>query len=209
MSQERSTRNRLLQEIRSQKTLELAAIDAMTQSAAELDQKIKALSTTIAPPDPEPAPKPAPAEKTQQPDKNTANTIFSKQKGLLIMPVSGKIVASFGQYKHPQYQVINFRSGIDIQVDKGAPVQAVFRGKVLFSDWFKGYGNMIIIDHGDNYYTVYAHLEETFKSKGDGVDAGEVIATTGDSGSMTGNKLYFEVRHRGKPLDPLQWLKKG
>ena len=68
---------------------------------------------------------------------------------------------------------------------------------------------MIIIDHGTNYYTVYAHLEETFKSKGDLVETGEVIATAGDTGSMTGSKLYFEVRHHGKPVNPLLWLKKG
>jgi septal ring factor EnvC (AmiA/AmiB activator) len=68
---------------------------------------------------------------------------------------------------------------------------------------------MMIIDHGENYYTVYGHLEEAFKSKGDRVDAEEVIATAGDSGSMTGSKLYFEVRHRGTPLDPLKWLKTG
>ena len=68
---------------------------------------------------------------------------------------------------------------------------------------------MIIIDHGSSYYTVYAHMEATFKFKGDEVDAGEVIATVGDTGSMTGAKLYFEVRHHGKPMNPLKWLKKG
>jgi septal ring factor EnvC (AmiA/AmiB activator) len=194
MSQERATRNRLLEEIRSQKDLELAAIDALTQSAEELDQKIKLLSTTM---------------DSGAADKNTAELLFSDQKGLLIMPVNGKITSLFGSYEHPQYHVTNFRSGIDIQVEKGEPVLAVFRGKVLYSDWFKGYGNMMIIDHGENYYTIYAHLEEAFKSKGDGVDAGEVIATAGDSGSMTGSKLYFEVRHRGTPLDPLKWIKTG
>ena len=68
---------------------------------------------------------------------------------------------------------------------------------------------MIIIDHGNNYYSIYAHLEETFKSKGDGVDTAEVIATAGDSGSMTGTKLYFEIRHHGNPVDPVEWLKTG
>jgi septal ring factor EnvC (AmiA/AmiB activator) len=194
MAQERATRNRLLEEIRSQKDLELAAIDALTQSAEELDQKIKVLSTTM---------------DSGAADKSAAELLFSDQKGLLIMPVNGKIISLFGPYEHPQYHVTNFRSGVDIQVEKGEPVLAVFRGKVLYSDWFKGYGNMLIIDHGENYYTVYAHLEEAFKSKGDGVDAGEVIATAGDSGSMTGSKLYFEVRHRETPLDPLKWLKTG
>ena len=92
---------------------------------------------------------------------------------------------------------------------KGEPIQAVYTGKILYADWFKGYGNMIILDHGDSYYTVYAHIEEVFKTAGDIVEAGEVMATVGDSGSMTGPKLYFEVRHHGKPLDPLQWLEGG
>jgi septal ring factor EnvC (AmiA/AmiB activator) len=67
---------------------------------------------------------------------------------------------------------------------------------------------MIIIDHGKNYYTVYAHLEEAFKAKGDAVETDEVIATVGDTGSMTGAKLYFEVRHHGKPINPIAWFKK-
>jgi septal ring factor EnvC (AmiA/AmiB activator) len=122
------------------------------------------------------------------------------------MPVKGKIVSLFGKFKNTRYQILNFRSGIEIQTDRGEPIAAVFAGKILYADWFKGYGNMIIIDHGENYYTVYAHIEEAFKSTGDDVDAGEVIATVGDTGSITGPKLYFEVRHHGKPLDPMQWL---
>jgi septal ring factor EnvC (AmiA/AmiB activator) len=104
---------------------------------------------------------------------------------------------------------MNFQSGIDIQAEKGAPVHAVCSGQVIYSSWFKGYGNMIIIDHGDHYYTLYAHLEELFKTNGDIVQAGEVIATVGDSGSMSGPGLHFEVRHHGKPVDPEKWLKKG
>jgi septal ring factor EnvC (AmiA/AmiB activator) len=93
--------------------------------------------------------------------------------------------------------------------DRGEPIQAVQSGIVLYSGWFKSYGNMIIIDHGTHYYTVYAHAEELFKSKGDPVEEGEVIATVGDTASMTGSNLYFELRHRGKSIDPLKWLKKA
>ncbi|MGW8301224.1 MAG: murein hydrolase activator EnvC family protein, partial [Desulfobacterales bacterium] len=125
------------------------------------------------------------------------------------MPVKGKIVSLFGKFKNTRYQVLNFRSGIEIQTERGEPITAVYSGKILYADWFKGYGNMIIIDHGENYYTVYAHIEEAFKSTGDDVEAGEVIATVGDTGSITGPKLYFEVRHHGKPLDPMQWLETG
>ena len=191
MSKERSTRTRLLADIRSQKALELAAIDALTQSSNELDRKINLLNTSTSP----------------AADKKTSRLPFSAHKGLLIRPVKGKIISLYGPYKNPKYNITNFRSGIDIAADSGAPVRSVFRGTVLFSSWFKTYGNMIIIDHGKNYYTVYAHLEEAFKAKGDGVEAGEVIATAGDTGSMTGAKLYFEVRHHGKPVNPIPWFK--
>jgi septal ring factor EnvC (AmiA/AmiB activator) len=194
MSLEQSRRSKLLADIRKQKSLELAAIDALARAAAALEGKIASLNAK---------------ELETTPDNNASQLLFSAHKGLLIMPVNGKITNLYGEYKNPKYNITNFRSGIDIKADQGEPIRSVFRGKVIFSEWFKGYGNMIIIDHGNSYYTVYAHLEETFKSKGDGVDAEEVIATLGDTGSMTGAKLYFEVRHHGKPLNPLNWLKKG
>lgn len=193
MLQERATRTKLLASIRNQKELELAAIDALTRAADDLERQIKLLSS----------------KKNESLPGHNAQLSFSAHKGLLIMPVKGKITNLFGPYKNPKYNVTNFRSGIDIEADKGEPIRSVFKGTVIFSDWFKGYGNMIIIDHGNSYYTVYAHLEETFKAKGDEVDTAEVIATMGDTGSMTGVKLYFEVRHHGKPMNPLTWLKKG
>ena len=184
----------MLADIRSQKALELAAIDALTQASNELDRKINLLNTRI---------------NRAAPDKNVSRLSFSAHKGLLIRPVKGKIITLYGPYKNPTYNITNFRSGIDIEADNGEPVRSVFKGKILYSSWFKTYGNMIIIDHGKNFYTVYAHLEEAFKAKGDAVGTGEVIATVGDTGSMTGAKLYFEVRHHGKPINPLPWLKKG
>jgi len=194
MSQERSTRTKLLADIRSQKALELAAIDALTQSSNELDRKINLLNTRI---------------NTPVEDVNPSQLPFSSHKGLLIRPVNGRIISLYGSYKNPRYNTTNFRSGIEIKADNGEPVRSVYAGKVLYSSWFKTYGNMIIIDHGKNYYTVYAHLEEIFKAKGDDVETGEVIATVGDTGSLTGTKLYFEVRHHGKPVNPMPWFKKG
>jgi septal ring factor EnvC (AmiA/AmiB activator) len=194
MSRERATRKRLLADIRSQKTLELAAIDALTQAANDLDGKLKSLNSELDP---------------VEAEKNIPQSAFSAHKGLLIKPVKGRIISLFGPYKNPKYNITNFRSGIDIKAEKGEPIRAVYQGKILYSSWFKGYGNMIIIDHGNNYYTIYAHLEEMFKSKGDVVETHEVIATVGDTGSMEGAKLYFEVRHHGKPQDPLAWLRKG
>ena len=122
------------------------------------------------------------------------------------MPVKGKILSAFGPYKNRQFNVINFRNGIDIQAERGEPVRAVCKGKVVFAAWFKGYGNMIIIEHGNCFHTVYANIEELFKKVGQGVQTGEVVATVGDTGSETGSKLYFEIRKDRKPVDPLKWI---
>jgi murein hydrolase activator len=191
MADERTHRSKLLAHVRKEKSTQQAAIESLKQAAQELDKKIQNLSTGSAAPDY---------------NEYTGRKPFQAYKGLLKMPVKGKIVSLFGKFKNTTYNVLNFRSGIEIQTERGEPIQAVYAGKILYADWFKGYGNMIIIDHGDSYYTVYAHIEETFKSTGDAVESGEVIATVGDTGSITGPKLYFEVRHHGKPMDPTQWL---
>jgi septal ring factor EnvC (AmiA/AmiB activator) len=102
-----------------------------------------------------------------------------------------------------------FRNGIDIAAERGEPVKAVHAGTVLYAGWFKAYGNIVVIDHGDHYYTVYAHLEDVFKSVDHRVEAGDVIATVGDSGAMGATALYFEIRHHDRALDPLEWLKRG
>jgi len=149
------------------------------------------------------------ANTARQPYVGSAARVFSDLKGLLIMPVKGKIVAFFGPYTNARFQIVNFRSGINIRAERGEPIQAVYKGKTLYADWFKGYGNMIIIDHGDHYYTLYAHAEELFKKKGDFVEAGEVIATVGDTGSMDDPGLHFEVRHHGQPIDPIPWISQG
>ena len=189
LDRERAVRAALLNDVRSQKRLEKAAISALKTAADELDTIISSFTTRA-------------TGRSEPPPPGSIGTL----KGLLDAPVKGKIVNFFGPFKNTRYDVMNFRSGIEIQTERGEPIAAVFSGKILYADWFKGYGNMIIIDHGENYYTVYAHIEEAFKSTGDDVEAGEVIATVGDTGSITGPKLYFEVRHHGKPLDPLQWL---
>ncbi len=192
LSKKRGKRSELLDQIRNKKSLEMAAIDSLKQAAKALDQTIMSLHV----------------EPKETPNK-TGNK-FDALKGLLNMPVKGKVVSFFGPYKNTKFNVMNFRSGIEIQAEKGEPIHAVSSGLVLFSGWFKSYGNMIIIDHGHNYYTVYAHAEELFKAKGDRVESKEVIATVGDSATFTGEaNLYFEVRHHGKPMDPLVWLKKS
>jgi len=186
MADEKRKRTDILETIRSTKSLQLAAINALKQSARELDETLRQLSDKPSPP---------------VPDETPPEVSFGDCKGLLKMPVKGKII-NFSESHSAM-----LRRGIDIRAERGEPVHAVETGRILFSSWFKGYGNMIIIDHGENYYTVYAQLEELFKLKGTAVESGEVIATVGDIGAVKGPALYFEVRHHGKPLDPLDWLR--
>jgi len=193
-SQERAKRAELLDDIRNKKSLEMAVLEYFKQAADDLDRAIKSLSSGS-----------DPAKQINISQKS----LFVSLKGLLNMPAKGKIVSFYGPYQNTRFNVVNFRSGIEIKADRGEPIRTVCDGQILYASWFKGYGNMIIIDHGDNYYTVYAHAEELFMSKGDTVEMGEVVATVGDSGSMIGPSLHFEVRHHGKPVDPLQWIKKG
>ena len=138
---------------------------------------------------------------------NTAS--FISHKGRLIRPVKGKVISRFGPSSTGDYKSFTFQKGIDIKVERGEPVKSVFKGEVMFAQWLKGYGNLLIINHGDNYYTLYAHVEEIFKKEGERVETGEVIATAGDTGSIKGMCLHFEVRHHGKPVNPTKWLRKG
>ncbi len=148
---------------------------------------------------------------TSSSDASSSDTSisFADLPGLLDMPVKGRIISTFGEEKNSDYKAFTFQSGIDIRVERGEPVKSVFKGKVVYSHWLKRYGNVMIIDHGNSYYTLYAHLEERFKYKGALVDTSEVIATAGDTDSLKGTCLHFEIRHHGTPVDPLKWLKKG
>jgi len=194
MSTERVKRTQVLEEIRDKKSTAVAAIDSLKKAESDLDHMIKSFRK---------------AKSRIDAIKKLEHKRFVELKGLLKKPVAGKIISRFGSHKNSKYNIVNFRSGIDIRADMGEPVHAVSGGSVLYASWLRGYGNMIIIDHGDSYYTVYAHAEELFKSKGDTVEPLEVIATVGDTGSLTGPGLYFEVRYHGKPLDPLKWIKRG
>jgi septal ring factor EnvC (AmiA/AmiB activator) len=132
-----------------------------------------------------------------------------EKKGALAWPISGRIVTLFGPQKHPRFNTITTNSGIEIAPKQAeAAVLAVHAGRVVYADAFKGYGNLIIVDHGLAYYTLYGHCSEFRVAKGDAVQAGQTIALSGDSGSLKGECLYFEIRDKTKALDPLKWLRR-
>lgn len=132
---------------------------------------------------------------------------FDKNKKKVIWPMEGKIISKFGTVRHPKYNTKTLNNGIDIKGKKGDPVYAVFDGDVIYVDKFLGYGNVVMLDHGNGYYSLYAHLQEMNVILNQPVMAGEIIGTCGDTGSLSGPILHFEIRKDGKPLNPLNYLK--
>lgn len=130
---------------------------------------------------------------------------FADRRGRLPWPLSGKIAVGFGSSDDSGRAI----SGIVVAAASGTEVRAVSHGRVAYADWLKGYGLILILDHGDGYMSLYGYNETLLKDVGDWVDTGEPIATAGTSGGRRSAGLYFELRARGKPLDPRGWLKPG
>jgi len=132
---------------------------------------------------------------------------FERLRGKLPWPASGALASTFGRQQHPRYNTVTFNRGIEITAPLGRDIVAVAEGTAIYADWFKGYGRLVILDHGSGYFTLYAHASDILIRAGDAVSGGQVIAKVGDSGSLEGPQLYFELRHKGKPQDPLAWLR--
>ncbi len=129
---------------------------------------------------------------------------FARLKGKLPWPVKGRVKKLFGQRKYPT----SLRwQGVLIQAPAGNNVRAIARGRVAFADWLRGYGNLIIIDHGDGYLSLYGHNEALFKQTGEWVEPGDIIGSIGNSGGQKTPALYFEIRRNGKPLNPARWAR--
>ena len=130
-----------------------------------------------------------------------------RARGRLPFPVDqGRIEVRFGRAVDPRFGTVTLQTGIDVRAPGGTPVHAVWDGKVAHAGWFRGFGNLLIVDHGHGMFSLMAHLDQLRKALGDGVRAGEEVGTVGETGSLKGAYLYFELRDGQKPLDPEQWL---
>lgn len=132
---------------------------------------------------------------------------FASQKGRMSLPVRGEILESYGKHKHPEFNSFTFSKGLSISASSGTEIKAIYEGTVIFADYFKGFGNMIIVDHGGGYFTLYAHASQLAKKVGAEVARHETIGAVGDVDSSKGSMLYFEIRHQGKPVDPAGWVR--
>jgi len=132
---------------------------------------------------------------------------FASQKGRMNLPVHGEIIESYGKHKHPEFNSYTFSKGVSISASSGTEIKAIYEGTVIFADYFKGFGNMMVVDHGGSYFTLYAHASRLSKKVGAEVARHETIGSVGDVDSTKGNMLYFEIRHQGKPVDPAGWVR--
>ena len=191
----------LLAKIRDERAYHERMVGELTEATRRLEAFIRDLQAKqrrvakIPPPKPGVEPPPAAGG-------------FASLRGRLPWPTEGRIVSAFGAQVHPRFGTRTFRNGVDIEAGEGRDVAAVFSGHVVFTGWFKGYGNLIILDHDNDYFTLYAHMAEILVKEGDDVKQGQRIGTVGDTGSLEGPRLYFEVRFEGKPQNPEQWLRK-
>ena len=139
---------------------------------------------------------------TDIPTPQTPHKKFADLRGKLSWPVKGQVAKLFGKPKPPS----SLRwQGVMIKAKSGNNVRAISHGRVAFADWLRGMGNLVIIDHGDGYISLYGHNESIYKSAGEWVEPGEVIASIGNSGGQKDPGVYFEIRYRGKPKNPSRW----
>jgi septal ring factor EnvC (AmiA/AmiB activator) len=200
----RQERNQLLAQINTQKELYQQALAEMEQSAANLKEVIDKLKIPII------------RAKTNKIYKKKSHkhkpplepTGFAAAKGHLPKPVSGRISRYFGS-QSGEFGIKIQSTGWDFETKENAAIQAIYAGKIIFSDKMAGYGKMLIIDHGQQYYTLIAGISTFLKEKGDSVQAGDIIARTGTTGNMLTRGLHFEIRHRSQTLDPIQWIDKS
>lgn len=205
---EKGARQQVLYKLSEQIRQQRKAIDTLVRDEKRLTRLIEKLARLAAA-----TPKQKPqTQLTQKPgqsvkavaDASLAGLNFPRLKGKLALPVPGEILNKFGQNREdggPAWK------GLFIRARQGHEVHSVGSGKVAFADWLRGFGNLLIIDHGDGYLSLYSNNESLYKQPGDPVRAGDTVATVGSTGGQNEPGLYFELRHQGKPFDPMTWVR--
>ena len=184
---ERSARAELLAQLEAKLKDQAARLAALGRNEAELGNLLERLRDVFA----------------DIPKQLAGAESFATQRGRLAWPLQGKVVTAFGAADESGRR----SSGLLLAAKTGSPVHAISHGRVAFADWLRGYGLMLIVDHGDGYLSLYGCNETLLKDVGDWVDAGETIATSGASGGQKAAGLYFELRAKGQAVDPRGWLR--
>jgi murein hydrolase activator len=184
LEQARETRSRVLASLQSESRTRVQSLDRLQHQKAGLEKLLHELERAV------------PSFPANSQDA------FARLHGKLVWPVSGRILARFGETRAGGIKW----DGLRIATERGAAVRAVADGRVIYADWLAGLGLLAIVDHGNGYLSLYGHNERLFKAPGDRVTAGDSIAAAGDSGGQANPELYFEIRKAGKPIDPRPWF---
>jgi murein hydrolase activator len=205
MNTEAERRRGLLAEVRDDRATHERMVAELSEASRRLEALVQELARRAAA---RAATRKAAVRPSEPAPPRTPAVGLGALRGQLPWPTEGRIVGSFGRQVHPRFGTETFRNGVDIEAEDGAVIRAVHAGTVLYRGWLRGYGNLVILDHGSGYYTLYAHASELLVGEGDGVKAGHAIARVGETGSVAGPRLYFEVRYQGRPQDPAEWLRR-
>ena len=195
LSGEKAGKNQILDKVRQEKQAHLSALAELQEAERALEEELKKI---------EKAEKKKPKITPNRPEPANAPPLSK-----FCMPVPGKIEEKFGPLIDPKFGTQTMHKGVDIGAKPGSTVRAIGAGSVAYADWFRGYGNLIIIDHNNGYYSLYAHLDRMDKSAGDDVKKGQALGTVGDTGSLKGPFLYFELRYHTQAVDPENYLETG
>ncbi len=168
------------------------AVEGLQRSAEQVDSLLKALDQRF---------RLAQARLRKTPGKLPS-------LGSFLWPAKGKVVSFFGRQKHPTFDTYVTKKGIEIKAREGSPIRSVSAGKVVYADWLKGYGLVVIVDHTNGFYSLYAHASKLLVAEGNEVAMGQMIGHTGETGVTKDDTLYFELRKGTTPIDPLKWLAK-
>lgn len=189
LQKDRLRKDKLLATVRSKRSSYERTVKELEESSQKLQEMIKKL------------------EKKKVPKAVTGKG-FRRLKGHLPWPVSGKVVVPYGKYKDPKFNITVFKNGIEIKAARREMPKAITGGRVVYADWFKGYGLLLIINHGSGYHSLYGNLSEIFLEPGDIINEGTAVGKIGKSSLLNIPALYFEIRHKGKPVNPMRWLKR-
>ncbi len=196
-------RRRVLARISDRIRAQRREVERLRRDEKRLARLIAGLSRIVAPPaKPTSRPSQPTLRNDRTPDASLAADAFAKLKGRLRLPARGELANRFGT---PRQEGGSTWKGVFIRA-AGGEVKAIAGGRVVFADWLRGFGNLIIVDHGDSYLSIYGNNESLLKEVGQSVKGGDVIAAIGNSGGNPESGLYFELRHQGQPLDPMKWI---
>lgn len=200
LGKEKTERARLLRNLATRIKAQRGEISKLKRDEKRLANLVEKLARAVAPPRARPADKPL--QTNELPSAALNGTRFAALKGRLRLPVRGEIANRFGS---PREDTGLSWKGLFIRAPEGEEVKSVASGRIVFADWLRGFGNLMIIDHGEGFMSLYGNNQALLRKAGDDVRAGDSIAAVGNSGGNTEHGLYFELRHLSKPFDPLGW----